>query len=654
MADNKDSSGSKGGKPADSASSAKKPKPLLDLKATEVEKPSSPSSALKGAPDWKAPAASDKTASSKADAAKGVGSKGASSPSTASKLESVPSASAGKSASSSVPSSSSGASTGAAKGAATGASQSSTASSPSQKSGAAAASAKTGNDKSKSSGGAGSPPPGRQSSGGGFFSTMTHLAAGVIGGGIALYAAGPLEKEFGINLARKAEMPAQLEQRLAALEAKQSSGGDVAGLRTDVTQLRTQMTAARDRLAKLETLGKQVASLSSDFKKVQTSGGSQPTAGNSGATAASGSADGPETSLLRTRLAKLESAFTTLSSATGGSTKTPGIAPLAQFSAKFADLESSLSTQLATLRKSLMSEVDGRISSTTASTSKAVAGAERLDREVAEIKTETARLDQRAKVLKSASDKLSASMRAIGDQAAELKVELDALKGDVKQELTKVARPDDVKNAITPVTEKVAMIEKNLGSVLANENARKQNAERIVLSLELSNLKRVLDRGAPYAAELADVKKIAGSAIDFSSLEAHKNDGVPSGQQLVRQFSDVAYRIINAEQTPKNGSRIDRLLAAAKSIVQVRRTDIPAKEKTAEAAVARIDKHLKQGDMSGALSLAEKLPDNVKAPARQWLSKLAARAGVDQAIAKIENQLKASLGTGAAATDKKS
>jgi len=78
-----------------------------------------------------------------------------------------------------------------------------------------------------------------------------------------------------------------------------------------------------------------------------------------------------------------------------------------------------------------------------------------------------------------------------------------------------------------------------------------------------------------------------------------------------------------------------------------------AKEKTAEAAVARIDKHLKQGDMSGALSLAQKLPDNVRQPAQEWLSKLAARAGVDQAIAKIENQLKASLGTGAAATDKK-
>ncbi|MGI9478488.1 MAG: COG4223 family protein, partial [Hyphomicrobiaceae bacterium] len=300
--------------------------------------------------------------------------------------------------------------------------------------------------------------------------------------------------------------------------------------------------------------------------------------------------------------------------------------------------------QLDTLRKSLMSEMDTRIAQTADVTAKAVAGAERLDREVAEIKTDTARLDQRATVLKTASDKLAASTRAISEQSAQLKVELDGLKGDVKQELAKVARPGDVEQAIAPVNEKVAAIEKNLGSVLASETARKANAERIVLSLELSKLKRVLDRGQPYGAELADVKKIAGDAVDFAALDAHKEKGVASGAELTRRFNTVAYKIIDAQNAPKDASRINRLLAAAKSIVQVRRTDLPAEEKTAEAAVARIEKQLKSGDLSGALALAEKLPDEAKTPARDWIGQLAARAGVDRAIATIEDQLKASLG----------
>ena len=120
---------------------------------------------------------------------------------------------------------------------------------------------------------------------------------------------------------------------------------------------------------------------------------------------------------------------------------------------------------------------------------------------------------------------------------------------------------------------------------------------------------------------------------------------------MTRRFSSVAYKIINAQESPKDDSRINRLLAAAKSIVQVRRTDIPAEEKTTEAAVARIEQRLKSGDMGGALALAEKLPEEAKTPAREWMSQLAARAGVDRAIAKIEEQLKASLG---GAAEKKS
>jgi hypothetical protein len=433
-------------------------------------------------------------------------------------------------------------------------------------------------------------------------------------------------------------VPAAIEQRIAALETAKSAESADRVSKEAVDKIASQVTAAEAKLVKLGQLEEQVSELAGELKKAQAAGQSAPASASSEATGS------PVAAELRTRLTKLESALASLSTATASDGKPAGIAPLAQFSARFADLESSVNTQLETLRKDLLSEIDTRNSSTAGSTAKAIASAERLDREVSEIKTDAARLDQRSAVLKAASDKLAATVRAVGEQAANLKVELDSLKGDLQQELAKVARPADVEKTIAPVSEKVAAIEKNLGSVLASETARKKNAERIVLSLELSNLKRVLDRGLPYAAELADVKKVAGGSIDFGALEAHQSNGVPSGPALTAQFRNVAYKIINAEDANANASRLDRLFTAAKSIVQVRRTDIPATEKTAEAAVARIEQLLKQGDMSGALALAEKLPDQSKAPAKDWIGQLAARAGVDRAIAQIENQLKASLG----------
>lgn len=485
---------------------------------------------------------------------------------------------------------------------------------------------------------------------------LSHLVAGVVGGGIALFAAEPLDQQFGLGLLPKASVPVSVEQRIAALEARPQSDGADAATQKAVTDLSSQVAAAETKLAQLDGLRQQVATLSTDVEKALASG--TTSSASAGSDTPAGTGDGgaspAQAGALRERLSKLESALATLSSATNSSGQASGIAPLAQFSAKFADLEGSLNTQLGSLRSSLVSEMDNRIGEASTSSAKAVAGAERLDREVADIKTETARLEQRSIVLKTATDKLSASMRAMSEQAAELKVELDALKGDVTQQLAKVARPADVQQAIEPVTQKVAAIEKSLGSVVASETARKKNAERIVLSLELSSLKRVLDRGAPYAAELADVKKIADDAIDFGALETHQNEGVPSEQELTRQFRGVAYKVIGAEDSPKeDASQFDKLFAAAKSIVKVRRTDIPAEEKTAEASVARIEQRLKSGDMAGALTLAEKLPEPAKKLVGDWMSKLAARAGVDRAIAKIEDQLKASIGATPAGADKK-
>ena len=88
--------------------------------------------------------------------------------------------------------------------------------------------------------------------------------------------------------------------------------------------------------------------------------------------------------------------------------------------------------------------------------------------------------------------------------------------------------------------------------------------------------------------------------------------------------------------------------AAAKSIVQVRRTDdAVAKADGPEAAVARIEQHLKQGNLTKALAEAKKLPESGQQAAKAWISELEARASVDGAIAEVEDQLKASLGGGA-------
>ena len=671
MADKKDESqGSK----STSATSPKKPKPILDLKATEVRgakadasKPAAASN-LKGAPGWKPAPGDDKSAAATRRAASATSSqrgrtRSATPASKTSGGDGKPGAGKAASAPAGVPAGQTSAKTSGAptsgqsdakpsggssedkNAAGKGTDKAAAASAPEVALSAATASgnkasrdAQATGAASSSAGGQSASPP-AQKSGGGFLSTLSHLAAGIVGGAIVLVAAQPLEQEFGVSLMGPAKLPASVEQRIAALETKAAAGSSDKALRGDLTKLSGQVSAAQERLAALDALRAQVAALASDVKQAKSANTSAPA---SGANKADGDAVSEQ---LGARLAKLESSLATLSLAKASGVKTNDVAAWAQFSSKFADLEGSVTSRIDSLRKTLLAEMENRSTSTSNTAAKAVAGAERLDRAVGEIKTDAARLEQRATVLKVASDKLAATMRAVSEQVAQIRVDLDALNGAA-------ARPADIKTAIGPVASQVAALEKHLGSVLARENVRKENAERVVLLLELANLKRVLQRGAPFSAELADVKKVAGTAIDFGLLEAHQGAGVPSSQELVRQFRDVAYKIIRAEQAPADGSRINRLFAAAKSIVQVRRTDVPADEKTAEAVVARIEKHLKDGDMRGALNVAATLPDKVRAPAKGWLRQLAARADVDRAIAEIEGQLKASF-SDAAAADKK-
>jgi hypothetical protein len=615
----------------------KKPTPMLDLKATEV-RGSSPSKGPKTSDRAKFAAGS---ASSAKPAAASSTSDLKGSPDYKSAGAGAASTGAGRS---TLPPSVSGRGAGATSQAAAAAKSEATSSAgKSTQTGSGSASRDQG-ARAQSAGGSGgqTPPPVARKSGGGFFSTLSHLVAGVIGGGIALFAAEPLSKQFNLPIGRSNDVPVQIEQRIAALEQRSAGAAASAVKPEEISKLSQEIQAAQDRLKDLSKLNEEVAALSKEVEAIKA----QPQGGGKTAGGAEAAGNGrAEAQALRERLDKLENALTTLSSATTSDGGQNAIAPFAQFSSKMADLESSLNTQISELRSSLIKDIDSKVAETAEASSKAAAGTQRLDREIAAVKTDTARLEQRAETLKVATDKLGETLRAVKEQAATIKVELDGLKGDVEQQFTKVARPADVEKAIQPVTEKISSIEKDLGSVVASEDARKANAERIVLSLQLANLKRVLDRGQPYASELEDVKKVAGDAIDVSALEAHAGQGVANARDLTRRFQDVAYQIINADTADKDASVMDRLLAGAKSIVQVRRTDdATAKADGPEAAVARIERELKQGNLAKALAEVEKLPDSGKQAAKGWIGELRARASVDKAIAAVEDQLKASLG----------
>lgn len=461
------------------------------------------------------------------------------------------------------------------------------------------------------------PPPASAPRGyGGFF---THVAAGLAGGIVALLAADILASQLGLEISDKPEDLGAIEQRLGALE----SGRTQRPIPSDVA---ARLAAAEAKLSKVEQLDanidgvtKKQADLDKGLSVISDRLRAQGT-------------DEQTTA----RIGKLEEQLALISSAAERDPQSGALPQLAAITGKLADLESTMSNQLDALRKGVAREVDTRLASATEAGQAARSGTQRMDRELSTLKAETAEMSAGMTALKTDSDRAAAALKTTQEDLKRLKTDLDT-------RLAAFAKPEDVSSAVGPITNKLATLQQDVQGVIKSEGDRRTTAERIVLSLELANLKRAIDRGKAYAPELEQAQKVAGKIVDLAPLERFALDGVPTSTELRQEFKPVAFKIIDSEEPPAEASIVDRLLAGAKSVVRVRKTSHAADDKSLEAVVARMEAALNEDRLADVLEQSKSLPPPAQNAAQDFLAKVQARDAVDRALASVETQLKASL-----------
>lgn len=615
---NRNDSSKTTGKPASEGSGPKKPSALLDLKATEVT-----------SKDVKPPAPSTSTTASAAagsgGSAKEAEPKGSPAPASspaAANVENSP-----------------GATSGAPKPAA-----SQTSSSGTSKPGTQSAEKQTvqqpagKQDAAKSSAQQETTPAATPKRSGSGLSIVTHLTAGIAGGFLALLLADAVGPQFGLGSRVPQQVVSDLQQRLTAAEQaiRQRSAIET----VSPQEFQQKLAEVESRLAHLDEVDRKVGELSDNQAKIAAETTNLADRVNQSAPAE-----------VTERIAKLEQVLSTLTAAAGSDE--PGRIPqLAAISGKLADLEATIPNQLTELRKSVSEEIATRLSETAEASEAARAATLRMDRELAAAKADLARLSQRAEALKATDDRLEQLLRAVQEEAGSLRSTVEGLQGELATQLKTVARAQDVTAAVAPVEGRVAALEQNVQAVVRSEEDRRANAERIVLALELGNLKRALDRGGSYAAELGELRRISAGKIDLAVLERYKDEGVPTLAALQKEFRPVANAVIDAASVPADASPLDRLLIGAKAIVRVRRVEHSPDDTSVEAIVGRMEQALAEGKFTDVLDQARLLPPKSLEPAEAWLAKVEARAAVDRALASVEDQLKASL-SGQAAVEKR-
>ena len=453
---------------------------------------------------------------------------------------------------------------------------------------------------------------------------LSHAVAGIAGAALTLLAATSLGPMLGLG----GDTPSatadtrELTARLSALERKPTDAAASTGLAQ-------KLAAAEERIARMEEAAKTLPALTEQqFKLVASTQALDDKitkqANNSDAAA---------------RLTRMEQQLGTIAAAANEPARTGLVPQLAQITGKLADLDTAFTTRAGVLRKELTNDVEARVATAVAASEAAKSTALRIDQETGAIKAETTRLTQRAQTVEQ-------SIKSVTDNTGALRTAIDNLKTDLDTRMRTTAKPGDIQAAVTVVETKLSSLEQNVKGVVKSEQDRNANAERVVLSLELANLRRALDRGGKYTSELVSLKKIAGDKLNLKVLETAQNEGVPGLQVLGQEFRPLAHAMLDADAEPDGASVMDRMLSGAKSIVRVRRVDLKPEDNSAEAVIGRIELGVKEGRLGDVLDEAKRLSPKAAEPARAWLAKIEARQAIDKALGDLEAQLKTSLAGG--------
>jgi hypothetical protein len=452
------------------------------------------------------------------------------------------------------------------------------------------------------------------SRGSGVGQLLSHLAAGLAGGAVMLFGGDRLAQLTGIPMPNKQleTATAALEERLAAVET--SSKSEAAGV----------LAATEERLARVETLSNDIASLRENQEKLA----------DATSTLSEAVKAGPDLSETSARIAKLEEQLRLIASAAPAEGGGDAIGELTALTTKIADLETSLSNQITKLRDEAPADIGQRMAAFAA--------------EIETSKTDLARLMQRIETLHADSERFQKALQAAQAETGRVSSSLGEVRALVDQQQQTFAKAADVEAAVTPVTGLISKIEGNLAGVLKNEEERRAQTERIVVALELGNLKRAVERGQPFTTELDAVQAASGGSLDLKALEPFKTAGVPTIVDLKEQGRPALLAAIDAGAVAADASVFDRMMASAKSVVRIRKLDAEPDESSIEAIVARIEKALAAGQLGAVLAEADALPPQAAEKLSDWRTKVAARHSVEQAIAATESALKAALAPPAA------
>lgn len=190
------------------------------------------------------------------------------------------------------------------------------------------------------------------------------------------------------------------------------------------------------------------------------------------------------------------------------------------------------------------------------------------------------------------------------------------------------AAPDAARLDVDALLQRIAALEQALKSneaEMARRAASVADDRKSRVAVVASVLLTAVERGSPFAAELAAAKSLAPDA-PLGSLDAFAAAGLPGAVALSRELAAQIPAMLKLAQSDaaREGGFLDKLQANAERLVRIRPVGEIAGDRPVDV-IARIESRVNASDVPGALQELGKLPPQIRAPADAWIAKANAR-----------------------------
>lgn len=195
-----------------------------------------------------------------------------------------------------------------------------------------------------------------------------------------------------------------------------------------------------------------------------------------------------------------------------------------------------------------------------------------------------------------------------------------------------------------------AAVSENLANTLAAQNAQLQSLQQLTAQLARSNLSNGRLLGAVLALRYQvenglplneTLQQLENSADDNVSLRAALQnvlpyrDGVQGKLALLLQVPNVINDVLSARTIPQDDDGwINQTLASLRGIVKIRNLNAPST--SSDGRLNSASASANRGDLAGALTALQQLPDDEKRLIRPWLEATAAHLAAASAAANLE------------------